>query len=128
MKIPASMYRDSTRKELAPAELAIKRDLYERIPPHRRRFIDKIGYENWDPFQKPNVPFELRTDATKRTAKELIRTFLHSLPDERTSTTAYAQGALECALGIINGDEKVLGMVDFISWYLELLKKEGHCS
>ena len=124
MNIPGSMYSDSTKQKLTPEEETLKRDLYERIPPRRRLFIDKIGYENWDPFQKPNEPFELRTDLTKRTADELILEFLHSR--DQVPSTAYSQGALECALGIINHDEKIQGMVYFVSWYLELLKRGGH--
>lgn len=38
----------------------------------------------------------------------------------------YAKGATECALGVINKDEKYLGIFEFCLWYNELLKKEGH--
>ena len=54
-------------------EEKLKRDLYEKIPPRRRKFIDRIGYENWDPFPEPNEPIEIRTDVTKRTAQQLLQ-------------------------------------------------------
>lgn len=128
--LPASAYRDGTPQKLSPAEEALKRELYEKIPVRRRKFIDRIGYNNWDPFQKPNDPMELRTDVTKRTTQQLIREFLQSRPskpDQENGTgNAYSQGALECALGIVNRDDKYLGAYDFAIWYHELLKKEGH--
>lgn len=56
---------------------------------------------------------ELRTDVTKRTTQQLIREFLQSRPqspDRKNGTdNAYAQGALACALGIVNRDDKYLG-------------------
>jgi hypothetical protein len=105
---------------------ALKRELYEKIPPRRRKFIDRIGYDNWDPFQKPNDPLELRTDISRRTARQLVREFLRSLPPDGDRGGNYYRGALECALGIIKRDDRCLGMFDFVLWYHELLKKEGY--
>ncbi len=121
--IPATTWRDGTPQALNAEQEAQKRELYEKIPARRRKFIDRIGYDNWDPFQKPNDPMELRTDITKRTTQQLIREFLQSRPEHRGN--AYAQGALECVLGIVNGDDKFLGAFDFCIWYAELLKNEG---
>lgn len=125
MDISGSMYRDGAPRELSPEEEAQKRDMYEKIPARRRKFIDRIGYENWDPFQKPNDPIELRTDVTRRTTQQLFREFMHSRAGQEKGN-AYAGGAFECALGVINRDEKFLGIFDFACWYHELLKKEGH--
>lgn len=128
--LPATAWRDGVPPKLTPEEESLKRDLYEKIPARRRKFIDRIGYENWDPFPKPNDPMELRTDVTQRTTQQLIREFLQSRPEkpapENGTQNAYAQGALECALGIVNRDDKYLGAYDFAVWYHELLKKEGH--
>ena len=38
----------------------------------------------------------------------------------------YGKGAMECALGVVNKDEKYQGIFDFCLWYHDLLKKEGH--
>ncbi len=125
LNIPASVYRDSTPPELTEEQEALKKDLYEKISPRRRKFIDKIGYENWDPFPKPNDPMEVRKDISKRTTQELIREFFQSRPKEENQSNAYRQAALELALGIINKDEKFLGYFDFAIWYYNLLEKEG---
>lgn len=126
LNIPASVYRDSTPPELTEEQEQLKKDLYNKISPRRRKFIDKIGYENWDPFPKPNDPMEIRKDISKRTTQELIREFFQSRPKDETQSNAYRQAALELALGIINKDEKFLGYFDFAIWYYNLLEREGY--
>ena len=125
MTISETIYRGTSR-EFTPEEETLKRELYGKIPPRRRKFIDKIGYKSWDPFQKPNDPMELRTDISQRTTQQLVREFLQSLGPKSKHSNVYAQGALECALGLINQEDKHLGMFDFAVWYHQLLRKEGY--
>jgi hypothetical protein len=125
MAVSSSPRRDDSPRDSSADRETLKRELYENIPPGRRKFIDRIGYDHWDPFQKPNDPVELRTDVSQRTTRELVREFLQSLPPDRAPSSLYSRGALECALGIVNRDDKCLGMVDFALWYHDLLKKEG---
>ncbi len=103
---------------------ARKRAIYEALAPRRRAFIDRLGYEQWDPFQEPNNPPELRKDKSKRTTQQLVREFLQTRPQDPGN--AYSRGVLECALGLVNGDEKCRGAYEFSIWYNELLRKEGH--
>lgn len=124
MNISASMFRDGTVQDLTPEQEEQKRFIYEKMSPRRRKFIDRIGYAKWDPFQKPNDPLDIRQDITKRTTQQLIREFLQTR-DHAEYTNEYGKGALECALGIINRDEKYRGIFDFCIWYHDLLEKEG---
>jgi hypothetical protein len=94
------------------------------MSPRRRKFIDRIGYDKWDPFQKPNDPLDVRQDVTKRTTQQLVREFLQTC-DHSEYSNEYGKGALECALGIINRDEKYRGIFEFCVWYHNLLEKEG---
>lgn len=123
--IPATMWRDSTPQTLTDDQEALKLNIYETMNPRRRKYIDRIGYANWDPFQKPNDPMELRTDVSKRTTQQLIREFLQSCRGENLSNE-FSQGALESAIGIINRDEKTLGRYAFCAWYADLLHSEGY--
>ena len=66
----------------------------------------------------------LACDASKRTTQQLFRGFMHSL-GERTEGNDFNKGALDCALGIVNRDERYLGIYEFCVWYYKLLKKEG---
>ena len=103
---------------------AQKRAIYERLSPRRRKFVDKIGYESWEPFAEPKHPIDIRTDQAQLTAHELVRSFLRSVPDKRHDAT-YAQGAFDFANGIINNVERYTGMLDFARWYLDFLREQG---
>lgn len=102
-----------------------KRAIYQSLSPRRRKYIDKIGYEKWDPFEEPKDPIDIRRDKTQRTTQMLVREFLQNCDHENYSN-AYGRGVLEFALGIINNDDRYLAMLDFARWYIELLKREGH--
>ena len=115
--ITATMFRDSTRQELTEEQEKLKREIYERMNPRRRKFIDRIGYDEWDPFQKPNDPMDIRVDPSKRTTQQLFRGFMHSL-GERTEGNDFNKGALDCALGIVNRDERYLGIYEFLRMVL----------
>ena len=130
----APLLRSQKPRQLTEDEEKLKRDLYEKIPPRRRKFIDRIGYENWDPFPEPNDPIEIRTDITKRTAQQLLQEFIRyrkceaQLAGESDPCEAYIQGAMEAAIGVVNKQEKFLGVFEFATWYNKLLKKEGYLS
>lgn len=100
-----------------------KRLMYENMSPRRKKFIDRIGYDKWDPFQLPKDPMDIRQDATKRTTQELVRDFLQTR-DRATLGNDYSRGVLECALGIVNKDDKFRGIYDFCLWYREQLTDE----
>ena len=69
-------------------------------------------------------PMDIRVDPSKRTTQQLFRGFMHSL-GSRTEGNDFNKGALDCALGIVNRDERYLGIYEFCVWYYKLLKKEG---
>ena len=102
-----------------------KKAIFESMSPRRQRHILKKGYENWNPFQEPKDPIDIRKDKTRRTTQELVRMFLQSRSAEEYSN-AYGRGVFEICLGIINDDDKCRGMFEFSVWYHDLLKLEGH--
>ena len=103
---------------------ARKRAIYESLAPRNRKYIDRIGYDKWDPFQEPKDPIEIRRDPSRRTSQQLVREFLQSRPMERYSN-AYGQGVLDMCLGIINEDDRYIAMLEFATWYNQLLEREG---
>lgn len=100
-----------------------KKAVYDSMSPRRQKHITKKGYDNWDPFELPKDPIDLRKDKTKRTSQMLVREFLQSRSSKEYSNE-YGRGVLDFCLGIINENERYLGMLDFAGWYIELLKKE----
>lgn len=104
---------------------ALKKAIFEKLSPRRKKFIQKIGYEKWDPFQEPKDPSIIRKDFTKRTAAELFRSFFAENYGEDKVSNAYKQGVMEMCMGIINRNDKIKGMFEFSLWYAKLLEKEN---
>ncbi len=102
-----------------------KKAVFDSMSSRRQKHILKKGYDKWDPFAEPKDPIDIRKDRTNRTTQMLVREFLQSRDAEGYSN-AYGRGVLEMALGIVNDDDRFLGMYDFARWHQELLKKEGH--
>ncbi|MCF8030226.1 MAG: hypothetical protein K9K39_04975 [Desulfohalobiaceae bacterium] len=102
-----------------------KRAIYESLSPRRRKFIDRIGFEEWDPFQEPKHPFDIRKDRTSRTASQIVEAFYREMDCEAASM-AYRNGVQEMCMGIFNWDERYRGMYEFCRWYMEELRRMGH--
>ena len=85
--------------------------------------VMKMGFDKWDPFAEPKDPIEIRRDPTHRTAHQLVVEFMQS-SHHKTPSDAYRRGVLEAALGIINQEDRIIGMVEFIRWYQQLLNQE----
>ena len=102
-----------------------KKAVFDRMSPRRQKHILKKGYDKWDPFEEPKDPIDIRKDKSKRTTQMLVREFLQSRSSEGYSN-AYGRGVLEMALGIVNEDDRFIGMYEFVNWHRELLIKEGH--
>mgnify|MGYP001552913385 CR=1 FL=1 len=103
-----------------------KKAVFEAMSPRRQKHIlNKVGYDNWDPFEKPKDPIDIRRDKSKRTAQMLVREFLQSQPMEGYSNS-YGRGVLEMAIGIVNDDDRFVGMYEFALWHKNLLEVEGH--
>ena len=103
-----------------------KKAIFDSMGKRGQRQIMKKGYDRWDPFEEPKEPIEIRKDKTQRTTQDLIREFLSDVDCDDERSNVYAQGAFEMCLGIINNEERILGMFEFSRWYADLLKKEGH--
>jgi hypothetical protein len=108
----------------AEMEAEKKKAIFDMMAPRRQQHILKRGYEKWDPFEAPKDPIDIRTDKTKRTTQTLVREFLQTHPSERYGN-AYARGVFDFCLGIVNDDERYIGMYEFACWYQELKRKEG---
>lgn len=101
-----------------------KKSVFDSMSPKRQKYIiEKVGYDKWDPFEKPKDPIDIRRDKSKRTAQMLVREFLQSRTMDQYSNN-YGQGVLDMAIGIINDDDRYIAMYDFVLWHNELIKKE----
>ena len=111
--------------EFSPEETEERKQaVFDSMSSRRQKHILKKGYDQWDPFQEPKDPIDIRKDPTQRTTQMLVREFLQSCDSEAYSNS-YGRGVLDLALGIVNKDDYFQGMFDFACWYRELLDKEG---
>ena len=101
-----------------------KKAIFDAMSKRGQRRILRIGFDKWDPFQEPKDPIDIRKDKTKRTTHMLVREFLQSRTSDEVSN-AYSRGVLEMALGIVNEEDRFIGMYEFAAWYRNLLVEEG---
>lgn len=101
-----------------------KKAIFNSMGPRRQKHIIKKGFDQWDPFEEPKDPIDIRKDKTNRTSQMLVREFLQSRSSEEYSN-AYGRGVLDMCFGIINNDDRYIAMFEFADWYRELLKREG---
>ena len=101
-----------------------KKAIFDSMSSRRQKHILKKGFDKWDPFQEPKDPIDIRKDKTKRTSQMLVREFLQTrFPDDYSNS--FSRGVLEICMGIINEEERFIGMYEFSCWYRALLEKEG---
>ncbi len=100
-----------------------KRAMYERLSPRRRRFVDRIGYENWDPYQAPFDPIDIRTDVLGLTTHNLLSRYLATLPAEPDPD--YKQTLSEFMVLLVMNVEKVRPILEFSDWYNARLQERG---
>jgi hypothetical protein len=109
---------------LTPEQEEQKRFMYERMGKRRRKFIDRIGYDAWDPFAEPNDPIDIRMGPARMTAQQLVTEFMKA---KRTTDVgvAYKEGVEAMAIGVTTHDEKIKAMYEFSLWYSTLLAQQG---
>lgn len=106
-----------------------KKYIFDSMSPRRQRHILKKGYDNWDPFDEPKDPIDIRKDQSKRTTHMLVNDFLEGIGKDKDKVSpSYRRGVLDMALGLINDDDRILGAYEFSCWYNEMLKREGYKS
>lgn len=110
--------------DLTPEEIDIqKRAIYDKMSPRRRKFVDRLGYENWDPFQLPFDPIDIRREQTGLTANELVDAFLETLSEKPSPD--FVQSVREFAILLLHNKERVKPVFEFCSWYSKRLETQG---
>ncbi len=112
-----------TEKKMSAADVQ-KKAIFESMSERSQKRILKKGYDSWNPFEEPKDPIDIRKDGTQRTSQTLIREFFQSR-DMPTYSNQYGRGVVEMCFGLINHDDRFLGMFEFSCWYKALLEKEG---
>lgn len=108
----------------SPEEVeALKRTLYEKLSKRQRKYVDRIGYEAWEPFQMPNDPLDIRQDKSGYTAQELALMFFRELGEDVPEN--YRAAVTEFAIQLLAQPERCRPVVEFCAWYTDLLRQQG---
>lgn len=94
-----------------------KKAIFDGMSPKRQqRILEKIGYDNWDPFQDPKYPIDLRERKAEQMAMALFRKFFSDSGSEKCSNE-YMEAVKEISRGLMRGEERYEAMLDFCCWY-----------
>ena len=108
----------------SPEQVAAwKQDMYDKLSKRQRKWVDRLGYENWDPFQKPSDPIDIRTDATGHTAQQLVQRFRERKGGDWPPD--YAENVNRFCVEMVANVERIRPIYDFCLFYSELLAKTG---
>jgi hypothetical protein len=99
-----------------------KRAIFAAMSEKRRQKILARGYEQWDPFQEPKEPLDLRLQRQREKAQALMERFWREAPPGERGE-AYRQGAWELCMGLLGKEERAQGSFDFACWYHKTRKR-----
>jgi len=100
-----------------------KRYMYEKMSKRRRKFVDRVGYENWDPFAAPFDPIDIRQDMSGFTSDQLTQLFVRD--SGKHTNQEYIDAVNEFNVMLVMNFEKVRPVFEYCLWYSEHLKKRG---
>ncbi|WP_285906898.1 hypothetical protein [Pseudodesulfovibrio pelocollis] len=112
-------YEEFTPEQLAERKLW----MYEKMSPRRRKFVDRVGFENWDPFAAPFDPIDIRRDKTGHTSDHLTQLFMRHCG--KNANQEYVDAVNEFNVMLVMNFEKVRPVFDYCLWYADHLKKHG---
>jgi len=111
-------------ENLSPEEIAARKQyMYEKMSPRRRKFVDRMGYENWDPFAAPFDPIDIRTDRSGMTSHQLTQRFIDE--SGKSSNQEFIDAVNEFNVMLVMNFEKVRPVFEYCLWYAEHLRKRG---
>jgi hypothetical protein len=110
---------DFTPEQLAERKLY----MYEKMSPRRRKFVDRMGFENWDPFAAPFDPIDIRRDRAGFTSDQLTQLFMRHCG--KNANQEYTDAVNEFNVMLVMNFEKVRPVFEYCLWYAEHLKKHG---
>ncbi len=109
---------------LSPEEIEERKSyMYSKMSPRRRKFVDRVGYEKWDPFAAPFDPIDIRADQSGMTSDHLTQLFIKETG--RNSNQEYLDAVSEFNVMLVMNFEKVRPVYEYCLWYAEHLKKQG---
>ncbi len=111
-------------EELSPEEIEERKSyMYSKMSKRRRKFVDRVGYEEWDPFAAPFDPIDIRADKSGMTSDHLTQLFIRE--SGRKDNQEYLDAVSEFNVMLVMNFEKVRPIYEYCLWYAEHMKKRG---
>ncbi len=115
---------------LTPDEEKLKRSIFDSMSPRMRKRVEKIGYEDWDPFPMPKEPpfmkgFDQKPGLPENPI-ELYHTYMKQLLQDKAEgemKESYRQGVMEACKAVRMAEEWVRGVYEFYEWYCREKKR-----
>jgi hypothetical protein len=92
-----------------------KKAIFDGMSRRGQQWVLKIGYENWDPFEKPKDPRERIFSSASVKAGTLVREYYESAGGKEESV-AVNRELFELCLGLLRGEGRAITVVDFCAW------------
>ena len=92
-----------------------KKAIFDGMSKRGQERVLKIGYENWDPFEKPKDPRERIFSSASVKAGALVREYYESAGGKEESV-AVNRELFELCLGLLHGEGRAITVVDFCAW------------
>lgn len=118
------MADDIIIEDFTPEQLEERKAyMYSKMSQRRRKFVDRVGYENWDPFAAPFDPIDIRMDRTGMTSDHLTQLYIRETGQNKNQEVL--DQISEFNVMMVMNFEKVRPVFEFCLWYNEHLKKHG---
>jgi len=98
-----------------------KKAIFDGMSRRGQKWVLKIGYENWDPFEKPKDPRERIFGSASLKAGALVQEYFKSAGEKEESVAVHKE-LFELCRGLLQGESRAKTIVDFCAW---LQKKSG---
>ncbi len=92
-----------------------KKAIFDGMSRRGQERVLKIGYENWDPFEKPKDPRERIFSSASVKAGALVREYYESAGGKEESVAVHRE-LFELCLGLLQGEGRAKTVVDFCAW------------
>ena len=92
-----------------------KKAIFDGMSRRGQKWVLKVGYENWDPFEKPKDPRERIFSSASVKAGTLVREYYESAGGKEESV-AVNRELFELCLGLLHGEGRAKTVVDFCAW------------
>jgi hypothetical protein len=92
-----------------------KKAIFDGMAKRGQERILRIGYENWDPFEKPKDPRERIFSTASLKASGLVQEYYGTMGEKEESVSVRKE-LFELSRGFLQGESRAKAIVDFCAW------------